>query len=252
MLGDMTGTTTVNETQKTDGAIDPMMAALGLGGAFLGNRLLKGLFSDDEGTGSSVAAPTGFTPQIKPLDLGSTLNIGGFATNFATDVAQAAKASTTGPGGQQFTGGGNEFMDALTSTGISTAVSAIGNLLSGLFSGASTRCFITTAVCKYFGKADDCHELTVLREFRDTFMQMTPERKAFIQQYYEEAPAICEAIAQLPEVEQEQVYTLFYTKYLLPAIAAVMNKEGAKALEIYTELFYAAKDLANTILATGE
>jgi len=151
-------------------------------------------------------------------------------------------------------------MGALQDVGISTAFSAIGNLLSGLFSGgsgyssgeSSFGCFITTAVCKYFNKPDDCHELTVLRGFRDTFMQMTPERKAWVEKYYEEAPIICEAIAQLPTSEQEQVYTIFYTKYLLPAIAAIMNKEGARALQLYTELFYAAREVAKAVLQTGE
>ena len=31
-------------------------------------------------------------------------------------------------------------------------------------------CFITTAVCKYLGKPDDCFELTALRDFRDNWL----------------------------------------------------------------------------------
>ena len=55
-------------------------------------------------------------------------------------------------------------------------------------------CFLTTAVVKRRGEADDGPTLTVLRRFRDTYMQETPERRAEVERYYRVAPALVDAI----------------------------------------------------------
>lgn len=67
-----------------------------------------------------------------------------------------------------------------------------GSLLSGLFGG----CFITTAVCRYSGRPDDCELLETLRDWRDTWMQETAERRAMVERYYETAPHYVAAIDQ--------------------------------------------------------
>ena len=51
-------------------------------------------------------------------------------------------------------------------------------------------CFITTAICEYEGKADDCAELTAFRSFRDGWLKQQPDGPALIQEYYDIAPFI--------------------------------------------------------------
>ena len=67
-------------------------------------------------------------------------------------------------------------------------------------------CFLTTAMCKYYGKADDCKELNLLRHFRDTWMSSSEEGKSLISEYYEIAPQIVEAIDN--DRHPEQVYEM--------------------------------------------
>ncbi|MCQ2418747.1 MAG: hypothetical protein MJ085_03070 [Clostridia bacterium] len=55
-------------------------------------------------------------------------------------------------------------------------------------------CFITTAVCEAEGKPDNCAELTAFRAFRDGFLTSCPDGKALIDEYYDIAPAIVNAI----------------------------------------------------------
>ena len=69
-------------------------------------------------------------------------------------------------------------------------------------SSGGSSCFLTTAMCQYYGKADDCYELNKLRQFRDTWMSSTDEGKGLISEYYAIAPEIVQAIERdnKPEV----------------------------------------------------
>ena len=51
-------------------------------------------------------------------------------------------------------------------------------------------CFITTAVCEFEGKPDDCAELTAFRSFRDGWLSAQDDGAALIERYYEVAPMI--------------------------------------------------------------
>ena len=57
-------------------------------------------------------------------------------------------------------------------------------------SGDSSWCFLTSACTAARGLPDNCRELTVLRAFRDGYMQTLPEGKRDIQEYYRCAPVI--------------------------------------------------------------
>ena len=61
-------------------------------------------------------------------------------------------------------------------------------------SNGSGGCFLTSACCAYMGLADDCKELTTLRNFRDTYLKKTDEGTALVEEYYKIAPAIVEKI----------------------------------------------------------
>jgi len=99
----------------------------------------------------------------------------------------------------------------------------------------ATSCFISTAVCKTLNKSDDCVELNVLRNFRDTFMQETPEMLEEVHGYYNIAPQICNEIEKTKDAGVA-VYAEVWKKYLMPAVEAVGQNEMQKAHDIYKQM----------------
>lgn len=51
-------------------------------------------------------------------------------------------------------------------------------------------CFLTTAACAMRGLPDDCHELQVLRRFRDVHLLATAEGTRLVEEYYDIAPQL--------------------------------------------------------------
>lgn len=74
--------------------------------------------------------------------------------------------------------------------------------VSGLGDHGGGYCFITTAVAGRRGLPDDCHELTVLRRFRDTYLAALPQGPAMIRDYYRVAPPILRAIRRRRDNEE--------------------------------------------------
>ena len=62
-------------------------------------------------------------------------------------------------------------------------------------------CFLTTAACNFKGLGDDCHELNILREFRDQFLLPTQEGREMVKHYYRIAPEILKRISNDSELE---------------------------------------------------
>lgn len=60
-------------------------------------------------------------------------------------------------------------------------------------SGGSS-CFLTSACVDFYGKSDDCTELTKLRWFRDNHMKNTEDGQVLVEEYYKVGPRIVEAI----------------------------------------------------------
>jgi hypothetical protein len=99
--------------------------------------------------------------------------------------------------------------------------------------GSSGGCFITTAVCQTLKRSDDCAELTRFRDFRDTFMQETPEMKAEVREYYDIAPRICSAIDNVGESFANKKYSEIWESSLKPAFDALKHGDKQKAHDIY-------------------
>lgn len=95
-------------------------------------------------------------------------------------------------------------------------------------------CFITTAVCGSFGKADDCFELTTFRKFRDEWLTAQPEGKSLIAEYYAVAPQIVANINQLPN--PSQVYKTIWQKYLEPCLDFLRNDDNLSCKNKYSEM----------------
>lgn len=123
------------------------------------------------------------------------------------------------------------------------ALGALGpiGLGIGLISLITDGCFITTAVCRNSGEPDDCPTLQTLRHFRDTVMLSTKEGKALVAQYYEEAPALVEAINQ--RIDASETYDYLRHEFIEPAVSAIHLGNHFVAERIYTRMFHWVKEL---------
>lgn len=101
-------------------------------------------------------------------------------------------------------------------------------------SSSSSWCFLTTAACEYFGKPDDCYELTVLREFRDTWLANQADGPRLIESYYQCAPKMVE------RMKKSEDYSLccltLMNKYINPCINLINSHREAKCKELYIEM----------------
>jgi hypothetical protein len=59
---------------------------------------------------------------------------------------------------------------------------------------SSSSCFLTTACINGMGKSDNCEELKILRNFRDTYVKSLANGKKDIEEYYRIAPQIVHSI----------------------------------------------------------
>ena len=83
---------------------------------------------------------------------------------------------------------------------------------NGTFSSGSSGCFLTSACCKYKGLSDDCEELQILRQFRDSYLREKAYGPELIKCYYEDAPEIVAAIDKSDK--REEIYEEIYSKVL--------------------------------------
>lgn len=98
----------------------------------------------------------------------------------------------------------------------------------------SSLCFITTAVCKYFNKPDDCYELTTLRKFRDTWLIGQPDGKKLIEEYYAIAPEIVNAIDR--SSEKDKIYMHIWSNYIEPCIKLIELGANDTCKKLYVEM----------------
>lgn len=60
----------------------------------------------------------------------------------------------------------------------------------------SSGCFLTTACVTHAGLTDNCHELTTLRSFRDSYVTGMPHGPAILAEYEQVAPILVQKIEQ--------------------------------------------------------
>lgn len=95
-------------------------------------------------------------------------------------------------------------------------------------------CFITTAVCDSFGKADDCYELTTFRNFRDGWLANQPDGKSLIAEYYNIAPRIVANINRLADAAQ--IYKNVWQKYLAQCLKFIERGDNLSCKNKYIEM----------------
>lgn len=100
-------------------------------------------------------------------------------------------------------------------------------------------CFITTAVCEYFGKTDDCIELTTLRNYRDSWLCNQPGGADLIAEYYNIAPLI------VSQMKQSEFYPEYCEKllsqYINPCLKLISEQKYNECKELYSKMFYYMK-----------
>lgn len=104
-------------------------------------------------------------------------------------------------------------------------------------------CYISTACVAARGLSDDCFELTILRDFRDTFLKNHPGGQAMIREYYEKAPMINSAIRE--EDESEIIYEQLYKHLIRRSVRLIKDGQPREALTNYQHVF---EKLANKYL----
>ena len=94
-------------------------------------------------------------------------------------------------------------------------------------------CYLTSACVGYLGKPDDCHELTVLREFRDNYLKKTEEGSALVKQYYEVAPKIVE---QIDASDKQKEYYEYIYNVVSECVACLEKEDHQGPLSRYREM----------------
>lgn len=94
-------------------------------------------------------------------------------------------------------------------------------------------CFLTSACVEAMGLADDCHELTVLRAYRDGYLRNAGCGQCEIDRYYRIAPGIVAAIRALPE--SDAVFAAIYRELVLPCVALIERNEMEAARALYRD-----------------
>lgn len=95
-------------------------------------------------------------------------------------------------------------------------------------------CYITSAVCRVQGKADDCYELTAFRRFRDQVMLASENGRALVEEYYHLAPAIVTSVGLCQD--EAAVYSSVYQDYLLPCLTLLEQGDNTGCRDKYVEM----------------
>ena len=101
-------------------------------------------------------------------------------------------------------------------------------------------CYVTTAVCRTFGKPDDCYELNLFRNYRDTYMAALPDGEALIRMYYDVAPSIVKHISQRPDASQ--IYSSIWKEWLEPCKRSIESGDLPGCLDLYKRMVGQLKD----------
>jgi len=104
---------------------------------------------------------------------------------------------------------------------------------------SSSGCFITSAVCRTFGRADDCYELNLFRAFRDEWLAKQPDGPALIAEYYQVAPAIVAVIDR--HADSGIIYQSIWDNYLQPCLHDIEAKEYFACKSGYVDMVNSLK-----------
>ena len=97
----------------------------------------------------------------------------------------------------------------------------------------SSGCFLTSACIEAKGLPDDCHELTVLRRFREGYLHSLPEGRDEIAEYYFVAPQIVTEIKK--RADSITIFDSIYEKLVKPCVEMIERGENECAHMLYRD-----------------
>lgn len=162
-----------------DNATNAVSNAMNFGNALQSKRTALG-----QALGAAGGVSANQQTQVNPV--GTALGSGNTAGNFGLSQFNPTQANSNLTAPLSF---GSSFGNQLA--GVSGAS-------KGTTTAASGGCYLTTACCEYKGLPDNCEELTILREFRDTYVPAV-----LVVEYYKDAPSI---VPMLTDKELEHIY----------------------------------------------
>lgn len=83
------------------------------------------------------------------------------------------------------------------------------------------RCYLSTAACQAMGLPDDCDELQLLREYRDTVLSLDPVGSGDIARYYATAPELLRRIQARSDATE--ILRRLYRRAVQPAAASIAS-----------------------------
>lgn len=101
-------------------------------------------------------------------------------------------------------------------------------------------CYITTAVCESLGKADDCYELNLLREYRDEYLAAREDGADVIHEYYNVAPTIVKRISRMEDADE--IYQGIWDEYLKRCVELIEEDRREECRGVYTEMVHELED----------
>ena len=101
-------------------------------------------------------------------------------------------------------------------------------------------CYLTSACVGYMGLADDCEELTLLREFRDGYLKSSDGGEKLIKEYYEIAPYLVEKINK--NERKNEIYEYIYRQICI-CVDLIKNSDLEKVTKIYTDMTQNVKNM---------
>jgi hypothetical protein len=81
------------------------------------------------------------------------------------------------------------------------------------------------------GQTDDCHELTVLRAFRDRYLLAREDGQAAVRHYYEIAPRLIAAIER--SLHPEEAFKEIYDALVAPTVRMIEDGHTERAFDYY-------------------
>ena len=96
-------------------------------------------------------------------------------------------------------------------------------------------CFLTTVVCEYLNKEDDCFELNLLREYRDNWLQYQEGGAELIKEYYANAPKLVEKMKKSPNFEH--YCQCLWDNYLTECIYLIVHNKYEECRNTYISMY---------------
>lgn len=113
--------------------------------------------------------------------------------------------------------------------------------IKNLSSNPDSTCFLTSACVFHKGLPDDCTELLVLRNLRETVMKPDPHFSQLIAEYSVIAPKMLINIDSA--VNKDEILEIIYSNLVIPAVTLVEEGKNEEAISYYRDFVEEMKGL---------